>query len=134
MLSVALSCSGNSTKNMYSVGSNEKSDLDYINNIQPQAQAMAHAKNIDQGLINSDRAQVLKGLQQLDRIDINNISNPRIIMEKILDAITGKAVQWENYGIKRQIARQLRNSTYTGCTKSPNRRKEEYTKTTKRLS
>ena len=83
-------------------------DTEYIKNIKPQAQAMACAKNINQGLENGDRGQVLKGLQLLALVDMNKISNPRIVMEKILDAITGKAVQWENYGIKRKIARQLR--------------------------
>jgi len=80
----------------------------YLSNIQPQAQAMEFANYINEGLENGDRALVLKGLQLLGNIDMNKISNPRIVMEKILDAITGKALQWENYGLKRHIAKQLR--------------------------
>ncbi len=73
-----------------------------------QKSAVAHAQEIAQGLQKGDLSQVLKGLQLLRTVKVHKVSNPKLVVDKLLDALTGKAIQWEAYALKRHIAQALR--------------------------
>ena len=95
--------------NMLSSKNNKLNDQkESYNNIKLQAKAMEYATHISQGLQKGDQALTFKGLQLISNISPNSIENPKIVMEKILDALASKSAQWESYGIKRHIAKQLR--------------------------
>ena len=77
-------------------------------NMDVQKQATKYAKGIKAGLENGDRRQVFKNLQFLRRIAITRVSDPKRVFDDLVDAITCKAIAWEDYGIKRHIAYEMR--------------------------
>ena len=78
-------------------------------NMDVQKQASQYSEAIKVGLGKGDRAQVFKNLQLLRSVDITQISNPKLVFDGLVDAITCKFITWEDYGIKRHIAYEMRN-------------------------
>ncbi|MEM7403450.1 MAG: hypothetical protein AAF310_05535 [Myxococcota bacterium] len=81
--------------------------------VQAQQHAMQQAKQLRQGLEDSDRARVFRALQQLDQVDLRSVSNPRKVFESLLESLTSSDVEWEDYGIKREIARHMRRFAHS---------------------